>query len=141
MCKKLFYLTCLVLVAGMVEIASAELIAQWKLDDGSGTIAKDSAGGYDGTLMGDTSWVAEGKLGGALQFDGDGDYVDCGNDPIFNPEGSFSVTFWAYISDWGDPWGRSMIGKGGDSDRGGWSVRRFEDDTIDFCGAGLEGDG
>ena len=141
MYKKLIYLTCLVFIVSMAGNASAELIAQWKLDDGSGTIAKDSAGGYDGTLMGNTSWVAEGKLGGALQFDGDGDYVDCGNDPIFNPEGSFSVTLWAYISDWGDPWGRSMIGKGGDADRGGWSVRRFEDDTIDFCGAGLVGDG
>jgi regulation of enolase protein 1 (concanavalin A-like superfamily) len=141
MCKKLIYLTCLVLIASMTGSASAGLIAQWKLDDGSGTVAKDSAGGYDGTLVGDTMWVAEGKLGGALQFDGNGDYVDCGNDPIFNPQGSFSITFWANISDWGDPWGRSMIGKGGDADRGGWSVRRFSDDTIDFCGAGLVGDG
>jgi len=141
MCKKLIFLTCIVFVAGMAGTASAEKVGHWGLDEGSGTIAKDSAGGYDGTLMGDTSWVAEGKLGGALQFDGDGDYVDCGNDPIFNPAGSFSITFWAYINDWGDPWGRSMISKGGDNDRGGWSVRRFSDDTIDFCGAGLTGDG
>ncbi len=141
MCKKLIYLTCLVLVAGMAGNASAELIGHWMLDDGTGTIAKDSAGGYDGTLMGDTKWVAEGKLGGALQFDGDGDYVDCGNDPVFNPAGSFSVTIWTYINDWGDPWGRSIFAKGGDADaagRMGWSVRRFSDETLCFTVAGLE---
>ena len=95
MCKKLIYLTCLVLVVMMAGVASAELIAQWKLDDGSGTIATDSAGGHDGTLVGGPTWVAEGKIDGALQFDGSDDYVDCGNDPIFNPEGSFSITLWA----------------------------------------------
>jgi len=34
-----------------------------------------------------------------------------------------------------------MIGKGGDQDRGGWSVRRFEDETINFTAADLVGDG
>jgi hypothetical protein len=140
MCKKLIYLTVLALVLCVAGNASADLVARWKLDEGTGTIAADSTGGYDGTLIGDTTWV-EGILDGALMFDGDGDYVDCGSDPIFNPSDSFSITFWAYINDWGDPWGRSMIGKGGDQDRGGWSVRRFSDDTIDFCGAGLTGDG
>jgi hypothetical protein len=140
MWKKLTYLTVLALVLCVAGNTSADLVARWKLDEGSGTIAADSTGGYDGTLIGDTTWV-EGILDSALSFDGDGDYVDCGNDPIFNPSDSFSITFWAYINDWGDPWGRSMIGKGGDQDRGGWSVRRFSDDTIDFCGAGLTGDG
>jgi len=140
MCKKLIYLACFVLVLSVTGNASAELVARWKLDEASGTTTEDSKGDNDGTLYGDTSWAA-GILDGALSFDGDGDYVDCGNDPIFNPTGSFSITFWAYINDWGNPWGRSIIGKGGDQDRGGWSVRRFEDDTIDFCGANLTGDG
>jgi len=140
MFNKLFLLVSVVLILGLTGSTSAELIGRWKLDEGSGTTAADSIGDNDGTLYGDTSW-AEGILDGALSFDGDGDYVDCGNDPIFNPSESFSITLWAYINDWGDPWGRSMIGKGGDQDRGGWSVRRFSDDTIDFCGAGLTGDG
>jgi len=140
MCRKMIYLVSFILVLSMAISASAELIGRWKLDEGSGTTTADSAGNNDGTLYGDTTWV-EGILDGALSFDGDGDYVDCGNGPIFNPSGSFSITLWAYIRDWGDPWGRSMIGKGGDQDRGGWSVRRFSDDTIDFCGAGLTGDG
>jgi hypothetical protein len=139
MYRKLIYLTCLVLVASMAGNASASLVANWRLDEGSGTIAKDSAGGHDGTLMGDTKWVA-GKIGsGALQFDGTGDYVDCGNDPVFNPTASFSLGFWAYINNWATGWGRCLISKGGDADRNGWSVRRFSDETLCFTTAGVSG--
>ena len=57
----------------------ADLIAHWKLDDGTGTTARDSAGkGYDGTLIGGPEWIA-GTDGGALSFNGAGDYVDFGN--------------------------------------------------------------
>jgi subtilisin family serine protease len=49
-------------------------IAHWKLDEGSGTIAYDSAGSYDGTLYGDPTWTT-GQIDGALDFNG-GDYVD-----------------------------------------------------------------
>ncbi|UCC23447.1 MAG: hypothetical protein JSW23_05180 [Planctomycetota bacterium] len=54
------------------------LVAHWAFDEGSGTIAYDSAGGNVGTIYGDGEWGV-GQVGGALQFDGEGDYVDCGN--------------------------------------------------------------
>jgi hypothetical protein len=132
---------CLIACVVMFSLAanvSAELVSLWKLDDGSGTIAKDSVGSNDGTLNGNTQWT-NGHLGGALDFDGDGDYVDCGNDPVFNPSGSFSVTCWAYIRDWSVPWGACMIGKGGDNNRGGWTVRRGSGQEIMFTLAGAGG--
>ncbi|MBN2180383.1 MAG: discoidin domain-containing protein [Sedimentisphaerales bacterium] len=138
MAKKLICFVSLVLFLSMAGNTSAELVALWKLDDGTGTIAKDSVGSYDGTLMGDTRWAA-GHLRGALEFDGDGDYVDCGNEPVFNPAGSFSVAYWAYIRDWGVAWGECMIGKGGDNNRGGWTVRRGGGQTIMFTIAGAGG--
>jgi hypothetical protein len=46
----------------------------WKLDEGSGTIAYDCEGHYDGVLYGNTTWT-EGPMEGALAFDGDADYV------------------------------------------------------------------
>jgi subtilisin family serine protease len=50
-------------------------VARWKFDEGEGTIAQDSAGGYDGTLIGDPEWV-NGYIGdNALDFDGAGDCV------------------------------------------------------------------
>jgi len=136
MFKKLIFLVPIVLILCLTGSTSAELIGRWKLDEGSGTTATDSVGNNDGTLYGDTSWV-EGILDGALSFDGDGDYVDCGNDPIFNPSDSFSITFWAYIRDWSTGWAESMFSKGGDWDRGGWVVRRFSSEVIVFTGSGF----
>lgn len=54
------------------------LIAHWKFDEGSGTIAYDSVGGNVGTIYGDAEWTT-GQFDGALSFDGVDDYVDCGN--------------------------------------------------------------
>ena len=82
------------LMTSVSKAADPDLVAHWKLDDGSGTTAIDSSGnGNDGTFVGDPQWVA-GKLGGALDFDGDGDYVDFGNDTIFDITDAFSLTLW-----------------------------------------------
>jgi hypothetical protein len=142
MFQKLLLFVPFILVLGLVFTAAADagLVGWWKLDDGSGTTAVDSAGENHGALIGDPQWV-EGILGGALQFDGDGDYVDCGNNEAFNPTESFSFTIWAYIENWETGWAHCMFSKGGDNDRGGWSIRRFEDETLDFTGAGFVGDG
>ncbi len=76
MCRKLIYLVSAVLVLSMAGNASADLVVQWSLDEGSGTTAHDFSGnGNDGTLNGDPQW-ATGKIGGALEFDGTGDYVE-----------------------------------------------------------------
>ncbi|HUT44657.1 MAG TPA: LamG domain-containing protein, partial [Sedimentisphaerales bacterium] len=78
MSKKLICLISFVLVLGATSNASAELVAYWTFDEGSGTTAYDSSGsGHDGTLEGNPEW-ADGKLDGALQLDGSGDYVSCG---------------------------------------------------------------
>jgi len=56
--------------------AETGLIAHWKLNESSGSTAVDSSGSeYNGIVAG-ASWnPAGGVLGGALQFDGDNDYV------------------------------------------------------------------
>jgi len=62
MCKKLMYLVSFVLVLSIAGNVSANLVAHWKFDDGSGTTAQDSSGnGYDGTLFGEPKWVAANK--------------------------------------------------------------------------------
>ncbi|MHC4734109.1 MAG: TolB family protein [Planctomycetota bacterium] len=50
-------------------------IAHWKFDEGSGSIAYDSAGDHDGTIYG-ADWTA-GQINGALSFNGVDDYVNC----------------------------------------------------------------
>jgi hypothetical protein len=72
------------------------LIAQWRLDETEGTIAYDSIGGNNGTCNGGPLWMpADGKVGGALQFDGTDDYLS--TPFILDPsKGPFSVFTWIY---------------------------------------------
>lgn len=65
LCRGLYYLVSCVLVLGWATCASAELVGHWKLDDGTGLVAKDSSGnGNDGTLNGGTQWVPDGMIDG-----------------------------------------------------------------------------
>ena len=72
MSKKLIYWVSFVFVLGLIlasagNVAQANLVGWWKLDETSGTIARDASGnGNDGTLKGDPIWVV-GKIEGALQ--------------------------------------------------------------------------
>ena len=92
----------------------ATLVGWWKLDEGSGTMAYDSSGwGNEGTLYGGLQWVT-GEVGGALQFDGVDDYVDCGNGPGFNITKEITVAAWVKTVDaGGGQRNTQMIGKGG----------------------------
>ena len=72
-------------------------IAHWKLDEGSGTIAYDSAGTNNGTLVNGPIWTT-GQINGALSFDGVNDYVDVGDPPDgsldFGAGDSFTIAAW-----------------------------------------------
>ncbi|MDH7598639.1 MAG: LamG domain-containing protein [Sedimentisphaerales bacterium] len=71
-----------------------DLVGWWRLDEGSGNIAYDSSGnGNDGTINGTPVWV-EGKLGGALQFNGIDCYIDCGNGPSFQIQSQITMACW-----------------------------------------------
>jgi hypothetical protein len=87
------------------------LLAHWKLDELSGTVASDSVGGNDGTLNGDPTWQPTGgQIAGALELDGVGDYVEITG--FTGVLGSKSRTVCAWIETstgggdivfWGDP--------------------------------------
>ncbi len=70
-----------------------DLLAWWKFDDGTGTIATDSGGnGHDGVFIQDPDWVA-GKFGSGLFFDGQGgERVSLGGLDI--PSGQMTITCW-----------------------------------------------
>jgi len=77
------------------KIDPKTIVGMWLFDEGSGKIAKDSSGnGNDGTLEG-PDWV-DGKFGKALDFNGASDYVDAGNDPITDTNGTkiLSISAW-----------------------------------------------
>ncbi|MHC4539321.1 MAG: LamG domain-containing protein [Planctomycetota bacterium] len=74
-----------------VDPGTEALVAQYPLDND----ANDASGNNHGTLSGDPQWVA-GMIGGALQFDGVDDYVDCGNDPNLDITGPMTIAAWVY---------------------------------------------
>jgi hypothetical protein len=74
--------------------ATADLIAHWSVDDGSGAIARDSVGNNDGALEGDPTWEANGKVNGALSFDGVGDYIQTPLLEELKTGENFSISAW-----------------------------------------------
>ncbi|MHC4488601.1 MAG: LamG-like jellyroll fold domain-containing protein [Planctomycetota bacterium] len=109
MCKKLICLFCFVLVLSValttvVDAALPGLIGWWKLDEGQGTIAFDSSGlGNDGKLgpEGDPKWVL-GHFGGALELDGNDDYVAIDGTATYITDNNFSVSAWIKTTQTGD---------------------------------------
>ena len=101
----MIYLAAVVLVLGLVSNASAELVAQWKLDDGAGTTALDATGnGNDGTLE-DNPTVVEGQFGQALAFDGSRVVIGASDSLTANLfQGSFTLTAWINPSRTGNTW-------------------------------------
>ena len=72
MCRKLIYLISFVLLLGLAGSASAELVAHWNFDEGSGDTAFDSSvNNYHGIFFNDPPWV-QGMFGGALNLEAGG---------------------------------------------------------------------
>lgn len=67
-------------------------MAWYRLDDGSGTTAADSAGGHDGTLNSPV-WTT-GKIFGGLKLDGNNDYVSIPDDAAFHVTSAMTVAGW-----------------------------------------------
>jgi hypothetical protein len=126
MCRKLKYLVSFVLVLGVVLMSPAEaddtnLVGWWKFDETSRNIAYDSSGHDNhGSLRGDPQLVA-GKIGGALEFDGSGDYVDCGNNVIFDVTDEVTVAAWVNIRTVVGDW-RTIIAKGDSA----WRISSYQ---------------
>jgi hypothetical protein len=76
------------------DVNDPSLIAHWALDETAGMIAADSAGDNDAMVLGGAAWQAEGKIGGALVFDGKDDFARSAK-PVLDPaQGPFSVIAW-----------------------------------------------
>lgn len=101
---------------------SKEPVAHWRLDDGSGTIALDSSGKNDGTLENgaDAGWTANGKVKGALDFDGTDDLIDIDNPASLQITGAMSLAAWVKIDSFASN-GR-IVDKQGNRNHRGWSL-------------------
>ncbi len=103
------------------------LIAHWKLDEAGRTALDHSGYGNHGILIGDPCWTS-GRVGKALFFDGDGDYVHCSNDPIFNITDKITVATWVKTNDSGNDEHNPYVTKGDHS----YAIKHRWDNNIEF---------
>ncbi|MGA2677845.1 MAG: sugar-binding protein [Sedimentisphaerales bacterium] len=82
------------------------LLGWWKFDEKEGTTAADSSGnGNDGTLVGNPQWRPQGgKIGGAIELSGKGDYVKIANESAFNITSQITVAAWVNITSVPQEW-------------------------------------
>ena len=117
MSKKLISLL-IALVLSLAGNTSADLIAHWQFDESAGSVAHDASGnGNDGALKGDPQWVS-GRIGGAIQLDGNGDYVDVGSVGISGTD-QRTIAGWAKASTTDIPAWTSVFGFVPDGDTDG----------------------
>jgi len=103
MYRKLICLISFVLMLSIADNASAELVAYWTFDEGSGDIAYDSSGnGNNGTING-AEWDA-GKYGNALLFNAQDNYVEVPTSDSLEIDTNVTIAAWINWIDAGDTW-------------------------------------
>lgn len=80
--------------------------ARWRLDEGAGCNTADSLGNNPGTLgpqcaSSAPSWI-RGKLGSALQFDGQSNYVSISDADTLDYRNAISISAWVYLEHYGN---------------------------------------
>ena len=82
------------------QIVEDGLVSYWGFNSIADGVVVDSRGPNDGTVVGDVELI-QGKIFRGLKFDGDGDYVNCGNDPsiVFDNKDAFSTGAWVNIEE------------------------------------------
>ncbi len=130
-------------IAELATVPPVMPIAHWKLDETSGTIAVDSVGGHDGTLVNGPTWTT-GTVDGGLDFDSTDDYVDLTSDAELTDvfSNGATVSAWIFPEGWGENgYGRVLDKSSSASSTGdGWVIRVNTDSggTLNF-GQGFSG--
>ena len=73
-------------------------VAEWQLDEGTGTTAKDTSGNNNtGTLTNGPTWT-NGKFGNAVKFDGSSNYISAASFSNATSVTDYSYGFWFYLN-------------------------------------------
>jgi uncharacterized membrane protein len=102
---------------------TVEPVMYLAMDEGAGSVVRDSAGDNHGTIYG-AEWV-DGIKGKALKFDGKDDYVNLGSDDVLRPNGDFTFSIWFKGQEEGDHGLMSNM-KYGNSVYNGISIRQAD---------------
>jgi hypothetical protein len=93
----------------VAELAVRKPAAHWKLDDGNGQTAIDSAGGHHGTLLNGPSWTV-GAVGDGVEFNGSSHVIEAPHHDDLNITDRLTLAAWINTSDF--DWGHVIVHKG-----------------------------
>ncbi len=114
---------------------AGRLIARYNFDEVEGKTVHDSSGNrIDGTLVGDARVVDDPIRGKVLELDGDGDWVDCGDDLLFGMTEEITLSGWIKTAGPILAWCH-VIAKGTS-----WKLRGWKDTLKFVCGVDMPGD-
>lgn len=119
-------------VAAFAIAGEPNLVGHWRLDGNAG----DSAGVNHGVLLGGAAWANDPQRGWCLDLDGEGDYVDVGDDPSLTFSDAITVACWVKVRAFDRNW-NAIVTKGDD-----WILARTRDDNrVAFLCLGPTGGG
>ncbi|MFC1603410.1 sugar-binding protein [Planctomycetota bacterium] len=122
-------------ILGTAELAG--LVGWWKLDETSGRDVADASGnGNIGKILnGEPRWqTSGGKIGGALLFDGKGDWVHVANESNFDFTGEVTVAAWIKVNRFDKEW-QTIVAKGDSA----WRIQRNQNtEALEFACTGLQ---
>jgi len=90
------------------EELSVKPVSRWTFNEGSGSIAYDSAGNNNGQLV-NARWLNNGVNGTAIRFDGNGDHLVVSDEPSLDFDQNMSILMWLRLQ---TNSGVALIGKG-----------------------------
>ncbi len=113
-----------VIAGRTARFESAGLVAWWKLDETEGAQAVDSSEHENfAQVRGKPQWaIGQGRIGGALEFDGKSNFLDCGNRPEFEGREALTVCAWIKARNFDKPW-QAIVTKGDTT----WRLQRASD--------------
>jgi beta-galactosidase len=124
------------------NFSTGKMVGWWKFDQAKDNHVLDSSGNdLHGRLVGDAKIVSDPVRGNVLGLDGNGDYVNCGNNPAFDITGSITITAWIKANTFDarirkDSGNLAVVTKG---IQAAWSlVRNHETDNFKFYCKGLD---
>ncbi|UUZ92419.1 LamG domain-containing protein [Paenibacillus sp. P25] len=124
---------------GVIDVSAIQSMAQsayWKLDEGSGSAAKDATGfGHNGTPLNGAQWTA-GQIGtSGVQLNGSGQNVEISG-PVVDTTQSYSVSAWVKP----DKIANYQTAVSIDGSQGGAFYLQLRGDTGKFAFTGLNAD-
>ncbi|MHC4113137.1 MAG: LamG-like jellyroll fold domain-containing protein, partial [Planctomycetota bacterium] len=123
--------TILVLCLGLVGNASASLVAHYEL---AADFNDSSGNGLHGAGIG-ASIISDPERGDVLSLSGAGQYVDCGNNALFDITEAITVAGWIKVNSFDVAW-QSVVAKGNSA----WRLSRDgTQDDLEFACTGLSG--